>query len=346
MIVEGSHVVQSQPSWLLQLLGLFDIAANEAIVLGGKKYILRDNILRADSIFSGNQSQTKETFGFKWQKRNTYESEASLHRMKGWLIERYGNLCEADWWTDYGDSPLLLDAGCGAAMSAIELFEPIIPKIHYLGVDISTAIDVAAERFAERGLPGAFIQTDVLNIPLPQSSVDVIFSEGVLHHTESTEVSLKKLSGLLRPGGRFLFYVYRKKGPIREFTDDYIRSKIQEMSPEEGWKAMLALTQLGDLIGQLNIDITIPEAIDLLEIPKGKINLQRLLYWHVLKNFYHPELTIEEMNHINFDWYAPANAHRQTPEEIRQWCEDVNLHIEREVVEQAGVTVMARKICG
>ena len=27
----------------------------------------------------------------------------------------------------------------------------------------------------------------------------------------------------LKPGGRILFYVYRKKGPIREFTDDYVR---------------------------------------------------------------------------------------------------------------------------
>ena len=31
------------------------------------------------------------------------------------------------------------------------------------------------------------------------------------------------------------------------------------------------------------------------------------------------------MNHINFDWYAPKNAFRQSPEEVRSWCKKLNL---------------------
>jgi hypothetical protein len=50
------------------------------------------------------------------------------------------------------------------------------------------------------------------------------------------------------------------------------------------------------------------------------------------------------MNHINFDWYAPTNAHRQTPEQVRLWCAQAGLDIEREIVEEAGITVIARKI--
>lgn len=42
--------------------------------------------------------------------------------------------------------------------------------------------------------------------------------------------------------------------------------------------------------------------------------------------------TGEEMNHINFDWYAPANAHRQTPKEVHGWCAQAGLAIEREVI--------------
>ena len=59
--------------------------------------------------------------------------------------------------------------------------------------------------------------------------------------------------------------------------------------------------------------------------------------------FYSPVLTFDEMNHINFDWYAPANAYRQSPEDVREWCQEVNLVIEREVVEEAGITIIARK---
>lgn len=331
------------PHWFNEIVGISSCRENEEINIGAERYVLRGGILRASRSVSENQHQTKKTFGFKWQKRETFESQASLARMREWLIERYGDIRHASWWNDYGDNPLLLDAGCGAAMSAIELLGERIRKVRYLGVDISEAIDIAAARFCEQGLPGAFLQGDISRIFLAPSTVDVIFSEGVLHHTDSTEMALKALSKLLKPGGRFLFYVYNKKGPVREFTDDYIRKKLQLMSPEDGWNAMIPLTQLGKVLGDLNITINIPEQIELLEIPPGEINLQRLFYWHVMKIFYRHELTIDEMNHINFDWYAPANAHRQTPEEVRKWCNEADLVVEREVVEPAGITVIARK---
>ena len=62
--------------------------------------------------------------------------------------------------------------------------------------------------------------------------------------------------------------------------------------------------------------------------------MQRLFYWHVCKVFYDPSFTLEEMNHLNFDWFAPRFAHRQTPEEVREWCAKLGLEIEREQVEE------------
>jgi hypothetical protein len=52
--------------------------------------------------------------------------------------------------------------------------------VRYLGVDVSEAVDVAAERFAERDLPADFLQADLLDLPVPDASIDVMFSEGVL----------------------------------------------------------------------------------------------------------------------------------------------------------------------
>ena len=49
------------------------------------------------------------------------------------------------------------------------------------------------------------------------------------------------------------------------------------------------------------------------------------------------------MNHLNYDWYAPRNAHRQTPEQVRSWCADAGLTIEREHLQESGITVVARK---
>ena len=228
-------------------------------------------------------------------------------------------------------------------MSAIELFGDLLQRVRYLGVDISGAVDVARTRVGERVNDAAFMQADIANLPLPEQSVDVIFSEGVLHHADSPADAFAALARLLKPGGRFMLYVYRRKGPIREFSDDYVRERLQGMTPEEAWQALMPLSRLGQALGDLDVDVVVPEAIDLLGIPAGRTSVQRLFYWHVFKAFHDPALTLDELNHINYDWYAPKNAHRQTPEQVRAWCAGSNLEVEREVVESAGITIIACK---
>lgn len=314
----------------------------ESVVVQGRALTTVGGIPRAAEFVSAAQDQTRETFGFKWAKRDSFEGGVTTY-MRTWLAEKYGDPGTAPWFVEHGRSPLVLDAGCGAAMSGLALFEPVLDRIRYVGVDVSTAVDVAARRFAERGIHAAFLQADLTQLPLPPETFDLIFSEGVLHHTDNTRAALTAVSRHLKPGGRILFYVYRTKGPIREFTDDYVRDKLQGMTPEEGWAAMMQLSKLGKALGELDVTVDVPEAVDVLEIPAGKINLQRLFYWHVFKAFYRPEMTLEEMNHINFDWYAPKNAHRQSASEVRAWCAGLGLVIERERVEEAGITVIARK---
>jgi arsenite methyltransferase len=295
------------------------------------------------TMVSNAQRQTASAFGFQWQKTDAFDSPEMLARCRAWLIERYGDVANAPWWAEYGPRPKVLDAGCGAGLSAIELFGPLLHRIDYHGVDLSGAYRLAERRFAERGYPGRFERGDITNLSFADASFDVAFSEGVLHHTDSTERALKAVARKIKPGGRFLFYVYRKKGPIREFTDDFIREKLQGLSPEEAWQALYPLTKLGKLLGDLNIEIDIPEPIDLLEIPAGKIDLQRFIYWHVFKAFHDPTLSLDELNHMNFDWYAPKNSHRQTLGEVRRWCAEAGLTIERQVEEPAGITMIAVK---
>jgi SAM-dependent methyltransferase len=229
-------------------------------------------------------------------------------------------------------------------LAALELLAHRLDRVRYVGADISEAVDVAAARFGEHGLSGGFMQADVLDLPFEQGLFDVVLSEGVLHHTDSTEHAFRAVARLLAPGGRFLFYVYRRKGPVREFTDDYIRELLQPMKPSEAWDALMPLTKLGRALGELGMDVEVPEDIDLLGIPAGKIDVQRLFYWHVFKAYHHPGYSLEELNHINFDWYAPRNAHRQSVEDVRRWCDEAGLEIERENVQEAGITVIARKL--
>jgi len=330
------------PAWFGELLDVPLPPEGGSVRLDGQVYANAGGILRSEEVGSAAQRQTSDTFGFKWAKRDTFEA-GPLRAMSAWLVEKYGRVAEAPWLFSTNERPILLDAGCGAAASALALFEPVLDRMRYVGVDVSTAVDVAKTRFEERGLSATFIQVDLNHIPLPENSVDLVFSEGVLHHTDDTRAALAAISRHLKRGGHILFYVYRKKGPIREYSDDYIRDKLASMTPEQAWRALMPLSKLGKVLGELDIEIDVPERIDLLEIPAGRINLQRFFYWHVLKAFYRPDLTLDELNHINFDWYAPRNARRHTEDEVRRWCAELSLKIEHEHVEEAGITVIARK---
>jgi SAM-dependent methyltransferase len=332
------------PEWLAPLLGLPELPdAGDTLEVDGKRYLVDGGVLRAEAVVSADQAQTADAFGFKWHQLHSFESENALRRTREWLLERYGDVATAEWWDEYGDEPVLLDAGCGAAVSSLALFGSRLDSVRFVAADISRAVDVAVQRCAARGVRAAFLQDDLTALPFRPDSIDAIFSEGVLHHTDSTRNAIHRIAPLLRSGGRFMFYVYRQKGPIREFTDDYIRGLLQDMPPEQAWEAVEPLTKLGVALGELGVEVEVPEDIALLDIPAGRYDVQRLFYWHVAKAFHHPDLSFDELNHINYDWYAPANAHRQTPEEVRSWCEEAGLEIERERIEEAGITVIARR---
>jgi SAM-dependent methyltransferase len=304
-----------------------------------------DSIQMKQSEISKNQDQTKSSFSFKWSKKETYESESMQKFIQSWFHEKYlgGDINELDRWL--GSSPkLILEAGCGSGNSALLLFGKRLNDHHYLGIDISDAIEVAKQRFQAMQVNGDFLQVDLMDIPVPDETFDIIFSEGVLHHTDSTENAIKYLSDKLKVGGKFLFYVYAKKSVIREFTDDFVRQALVNMTDEQAWEALKPLTKLGRALGDLNIELDIDADIPILGIKKGKFNLQRFFYWNILKTYYRPEFSIDEMNHINFDWFRPLNCHRHTQSEIESYCKKANLKIEIIRAEEAGFTVIAEKV--
>lgn len=54
-----------------------------------KNYHLVDGIWRNGKVYSDLQEQTRETFAFKWDKRETYESTVSSSATRKWHVEKY-----------------------------------------------------------------------------------------------------------------------------------------------------------------------------------------------------------------------------------------------------------------
>lgn len=318
----------------------------EGNLVGSKgSYPIFDGIPRFVLTEDRDQRQTEKSFGFKWQQRESYDAPQVQEISRQWLVERYGFQNVSQMRSYFGSRSRLLDAGCGSGHSALLWMDPewqASGEAKWFGADISVAIDVAQERLAS--IPGThFMQADLMQLPFAEKTFDIIFSEGVLHHTPSTELGLKSLVPLLKEGGEMMFYVYRKKGAIREFTDDYIRDLVSSLPPQEAWQMLRPLTKLGQALGELNVEVEVPEDIPYLGIKAGRIDVQRLIYWNVAKLFWNDAYSFEQNHHVNFDWYHPRYAHRQTEEEVRRWCDEAGLSIIHFNIQESGFTVRAIK---
>lgn len=344
-MINSENSMYKYPSWFEDLLGDSVLSGERLGEVEGVKLVIAEGLLRDAQCHDAGQAQTRSTFSYKWQREDSYGSAAMVQFSRDWLESRYASLWEHPAASmEGGARPLMLDAGCGSAYSSSILLENRFAKLRYVGADISAAVDVAARSFAKNGIDGAIIQADLMRLPFADGTFDIVFSEGVLHHTPSTRAALEAVARKARKGGAVAFYVYRKKSPTREFTDDYIRSLVKDLPPERAWALMEPLTKLGIALGELDAEVDLPEGVELLGIPPGRVNVQRLFYWHVCKLFYRPDMTLSEMNHINFDWFTPAYAHRQSVEEIEQWCCEIGLRIEALKAEEAGITVVATKL--
>ena len=68
--------------------------------------------------------------------------------------------------------------------------------------------------------------------------------------------------------------------------------------------------------------------IPLLNIKKGKYDIQRFIYWNFIKCFYNKEWDIEANNIVNYDWYSPSNAKRYSEKEFKSIINHNNFSID------------------
>jgi SAM-dependent methyltransferase/uncharacterized protein YbaR (Trm112 family) len=286
-----------------------------------------------------NLQQTRESFGFKWNSHPEWglrHGSASLTRE--WMLEKYGWGEESRFREHIGRKKRILDAGTGLGREVIH-FAEANPEALVCGMDLSDSVLSAIKHTSF--YPGTLvIQGDLMRPPFAPATFDFILSEGVLHHTPDTRTGLQSLTRLLAPGGEIAFYIYRKKGPLREFSDDLLREEISRLSPEDAMEAVKPLTLLGKALSGITGEIEVPE-IPMLRIKAGSYPVQRLVYWHFLKCFWNESLSLQENNLVNFDWYHPRYAHRHTRREVIQWLDELGLECVWEHEEEAGITIRA-----
>lgn len=100
----------------------------------------------------------------------------------------------------------VLEIGCGCGSEA-ELFARA--GAHYTAVDLTNAaVSITQRRFRLAKLKGSFVQGDAENLPFADSSFDLVYSHGVLHHTPDTPCTIREVHRVLSPGGRAVIMLY------------------------------------------------------------------------------------------------------------------------------------------
>jgi ubiquinone/menaquinone biosynthesis C-methylase UbiE len=76
-------------------------------------------------------------------------------------------------------------------------------------LDLSSGhLALAQRNFELRGLKGTFKHGDAEAIPFADASFDLVYSNGVIHHTPNTVRVVEEVYRVLRPGGRCIIMVY------------------------------------------------------------------------------------------------------------------------------------------
>ena len=79
----------------------------------------------------------------------------------------------------------------------------------YTGIDVATGpVGLMNYRLDIRDLPGSAIVSNVLAMPLPSKSQDLVVAIGSLHHVGDFEGALVEIGRVLRPGGQICGMVY------------------------------------------------------------------------------------------------------------------------------------------
>ncbi len=93
----------------------------------------------------------------------------------------------------------LLEVGCGMGTDLLQFARG---GAICTGVDLTPrSIEISRRHFEVYGLPGNFLLTDGERLPFPDNSFDVVYSNGVLHHTPDTAGAVSEVHRVLKPGG-------------------------------------------------------------------------------------------------------------------------------------------------
>lgn len=185
----------------------------------------------------------------------------------------------------------ILDAGCGGGRYSKVCGEA---KATVVGADHSAAVAKAKQLCAHLGNV-EFAQADLKRLPFEPASFDFVFSIGVMHHDANTKSVFDAVAKMVKPGGRYSVWLYRRNQWWQESINNTLRRRTTAMNSEklERW------CEWGAWLGGLPI------------INK---TLNKIVNFSA-----HPNR--ENRVCDTYDWFAPQYQYHHTVAELSSWFE-------------------------
>ncbi len=101
---------------------------------------------------------------------------------------------------------VVLDLGCGGGIDTLLAAQAVAPGGKAIGLDmLPEMLEVAAQHAAEAEVTNvAWVVGEIEAIPLPEASVDVAISNGVINLSPRKSRAFAEIYRVLRPGGRMV----------------------------------------------------------------------------------------------------------------------------------------------
>ena len=179
-----------------------------------------------------------------------YVVEAPAHT-KEWFLEaeQHRYVSYAPWMPETmefdrhgGEDVLEIGGGMGTDLAQFARHGARVTDL-----DLSSGhLTLAKENFVVRGLHGRFIQQDAETLDFEDNTFDLVYSNGVLHHTPNTHHVVREILRILKPGGKVIAMFYAEdslhywrnlmwnigvlEGQLRKYSMGEIMSRTVERS--------------------------------------------------------------------------------------------------------------------
>ena len=220
-----------------------------------------------------------ESFGRQWTKfevAHEDEDRATFSAKSGMPIPHLRGL-------------RVLDAGCGGGRYTRICGEA---GAIVIGADHTRAVD-KARALCNCLTTTHFIQADLKQLPLEPASFDFVFSIGVMHHDADTRTVFDAVAKMVKPGGRYSVWLYRRN----QWWQELINSGLRSITSRLPHAALLPFCHLAALLGG---------------IPGINRSLNKVVNFSAHPNY-------ENRVCDTFDWWAPKYQQHHTVEELSVW---------------------------